>query len=65
MEKNLEPKWVILGIAVVVAGAVLIPIILKKVTKKAYKQGSKVTEEDFINNGPEIVRKAEDDANDD
>ena len=65
MESNSELKWIIVAIAFVVAGAIIIPILIKKGTNKAYKRGSKVTEDDFVNNGPEIVKKSEESANDD
>ncbi len=56
-ESDVEFKSCILGIVITVSAIILIPILLRKMSIKIYKAGSKVTEEDFINNGPEIVKK--------
>ncbi|MCR4655348.1 MAG: hypothetical protein K5770_03860 [Lachnospiraceae bacterium] len=64
MRNDCETKQIVVGLVLVVAGAIIIPIFIREITRKAYKSSSIVTEKEFANNGPEIVRKTEDEAND-
>lgn len=64
MENDSELKWSIIGVVLAVAGAVLIPVFIKKMTGKTYRLGSKVTEDDFAGNSPEVIRREENAAND-
>lgn len=52
--------WILVGVSVVIIGFIVIPPLLRKISNKAYKTGSKVTEQDFIDNQPEIVKKEND-----
>lgn len=50
-------KCIIPGIIMVAIGFVILPRLLKMTNKKIYKHKAKVTEKDFINNKPIIVKK--------
>lgn len=60
MKNDCEVRQIIVGLALIVAVAIIIPKVIRKITGKAYKLSSKVTEEDLVNDGPEIVRKTGD-----
>ena len=51
--------YAVLGVIIIVAGFVFIPPLIRKLSGKTYKKMAKVSEEDFANNGPQIVRKSE------
>ena len=65
MKNDCEVRKIIAGLALIIAGAIIIPVIIRKITGKVYRISSKATEEDFVNNGPVTVRKTEDETNDD
>lgn len=60
MKNDCEVRQIIVGLALIVAVAIIILKVIRKITGKAYKLSSKVTEEDLVNDGPEIVRKTGD-----
>ena len=59
MEDNRIIIYIVVGIVVLIAGFLVIPPLIKKLSGKTYKKMSKVTEDDFVNNGPQIVKKTE------
>ena len=52
---NVGNVLVVIGLALV--GALVIAPLLKKISNRVYRSGSKTTERDFIDNEPVIVRK--------
>ena len=54
---NENVAWIAIGILVVVVGFIAVPPLIRKLSNKAYKSGSRVTEQNFIDSQPEIVKK--------
>ncbi len=52
---NVGNVLVVIGVALV--GVLVIAPLLKKISNRVYRSGSKTTERDFIDNEPVIVRK--------
>lgn len=52
---NIGNVLVVIGLALV--GALVIAPLLKKISNRVYRSGSRTTERDFIDNEPVIVRK--------
>ena len=64
LKANIQRVFVAVGLTV--AGLIVVPPLVRKLSNRAYKSGSKTTEQDFIDNAPEIVRKnKEENENDD
>lgn len=49
----------VLGVIIIVACVAFIPPLIRKLSGKMYKKMAKVSEADFVNNGPKIVGKSE------
>ncbi len=58
MREKVDLKWLIAGIVLTVAAAIAIPVIIREITRTVYKNGSKVTEEDFEKSRPVVVKKS-------
>lgn len=52
---NIGNVLVVIGVALV--GVLVIAPLLKKISNRVYRSGSRTTERDFIDNEPVIVRK--------
>ena len=65
MEQNTEWKGILIGVILIAASAVFIPVFIKKATGITYRHWTRPAEKDFINNGPVEVRKTEEAVNDD
>ena len=64
MENRAGIAQAVIGVFFVAAGFFIMMHIIKKITNKAYKYGSRVTEEDICNNEPRIEKKPEGISND-
>ncbi len=65
MRDDRRTVQIIVNLALVLVWAVFVFVVMRKLIGKVHKLSTEVTEKDFEDNGPEIVRKEEEDGNDD
>ncbi len=59
MEEKRRPGFgkTCMAISITMAGAAIVPRFIRSVTKRMYKSNSKISESDFAENAPAIVKR--------